>query len=261
MKKSYTSTITDYGYKKRVTTYSRDIQYDVPNTTESRLSYKDMNDLQKEYSDKRRINYYKKAIAELIEIAMMNDDLNIAITLTFREPVTSYDYAVAEWQLFLKRLRHVVKEPLKYICVWEYQKNRSQNLGMEHGGVFHFHCLMNLGYIDHGALEKLWGKGFVWGDKLSTENKRHSAIRYTMKYIVKEVVSRIESKEDIRGQRFYFTSNNLLKPKITRLPERVNIQDAIFEHMEEIIADASYNVINEYGEIVNHVDYVEYKER
>lgn len=258
--KTYTTKLTDYGYKERVTVYEKEIVYDEPNdTVEFRQRYEDMTDEKKAESDKRRIRYYKKAVAELVEIALMNSDLNAAVTLTFKEPITSYDMALAEWQLFLKRLRHVIKKPLKYICVWEYQQQRSKNLGIDKGGVFHFHCIMNIGFMEHSALEKMWGKGFVWIDKLSSDNKRENAIRYTTKYCVKEIISRIENNEDIRGQRFYFTSNNLARPITTILNKTLCIEDIIFEHMENIIKDVSYDVKNEFGFTVNHIEYVEYK--
>ncbi len=109
----------------------------------------------------------------------LDDDLNVVITLTFEKPVTSYSIALAEWQLFLKRLRHLCDKPLKYICVWEYQKQRSENLGITNGDVFHFHCLMNIGFIEHKKLEKLCGNGYVWIDSLSSDAKRHNAILYT----------------------------------------------------------------------------------
>lgn len=260
--KTYTTKVTDYGYKERVTIYEKAISYDEPNEAVAyRQRYEEMSDEKKAESDKRRIRYYKKAVAELIEIALMNDDLNVAVTLTFKDPITSYDMALAEWQLFLKRLRHVVKEPLKYICVWEYQQQRSKNLGIDKGGVFHFHCIMNIGFVEQSVLEKVWGKGFVWIDKLSSDNKRENAIRYTTKYCVKEIVSRIENNEDVRGQRFYFTSNNLLRPTTTILNEKLCLEDVIFEHMEDIVKDVSYDVKNELGMIVNHIEYVEYTKK
>lgn len=260
--KTYTTKVTDYGYKERVTVYEKEISYDEPNESAAyRQRYEEMTDEKKAESDRRRIRYYKKSVAELIEIALMNSDLNVAITLTFKKPITSYDMALAEWQLFLKRLRHVVKEPLKYICVWEYQQKRSRNLGIDKGGVFHFHCIMNIGFVKHSVLMKLWGQGNVWIDKLSSDNKRENAIRYTTKYCVKEIVSRIENNEDVRGQRFYFTSNNLSRPTTTILDEKLCLEDVIFEHMEDVIKDASYDVKNELGMTVNHIEYVEYTKK
>lgn len=258
----YKTKKTDYGYKQKVAVYSNPIRYGNKNPAPAngRQKYDDMSRIKQMISDDRRIRYYKQRIAELIEIAMMNPDLVTFVTLTFKEPVTSYDIALAEWQSFLKRLRHHNKDtPLKYICVWEYQKKRSQKAGIETGGIFHFHAIMNTGFIEHSELERLWGNGFVLINRINDGNGREKAIRYTVKYCIKEISERIEKGEDIRGQRFFFTSNNLLKPTVTTTGETVSIEDEIFEHMENIIRDGSYDIKNIREELINHVDYVEYK--
>lgn len=261
----YQSKITDYGYKEKVSVYNNSIKYDDEINTEnlglslSRTNYKDMTKSEKQKSDERRLRYYKRKVAELIEIALMNDDMNTVITLTFKDSVTSYNFALAEWQLFLKRIRHIGDHDLKYICVWEYQKQRGEREGIENGGIFHFHCITNLGYFDHSLLEKTWGKGFVWIDQLENAKKRETAIRYTVKYCTKEIAKRIENGEDIRGQRFFFTSNNLLKPTETVIDERLSLSDIIFEHMEDMIRDGSYSIRDANGRIINDVNYIEYK--
>lgn len=257
---TYKTKIVNYGYKEKVIVYDNPIIIgESINTDIERQKYQDMDTDKQKLSDQRRIRYYKKAVRNLIEIAMMNDDLNVVITLTFEKPVTSYSIALAEWQLFLKRLRHLCDKPLKYICVWEYQKQRSENLGITNGGVFHFHCLMNIGFIEHKKLEKLWGNGYVWIDSLSTDAKRHNAILYTTKYCIKEIVSRIENKEDIRGQRFFFTSNNLLKPSVKKISEALDLEEIIFCQMENMICDGEYYITNDDGLPVNKINYIEYK--
>lgn len=255
---TYKAKRTNYGYKEKVSIYNKAVEYGEDASccgASHRQRYIDMCISEQQKSDDRRIRYYRKKVAELTEIALMNTDLNTVITLTFRDSVTSYDYALAKWQLFLKRLRHLYKEPLKYICVWEYQKQRSQNEGITQGGIFHFHCLMNIGFIEHSTLEKLWGNGFVWVDSLKNGIKRLSAISYTMKYIIKEV---IENADD-RGKRYIFTSNNLLKPRITLISDSITKEDIIFEHLEDIIRDGEYELQDSEGKVINHVDYVEYR--
>lgn len=259
---SYKTKKVDYGCKEKIAVYTSPIKYGDRNPApiNGRQKYADMSKAKQMMSDDRRIRYYKRKVHELIEIALMNPDLRTAITLTFRNPVTSYGYAVAQWQSFLKRLRHLYPDtPLRYLCVWEYQKIRSRKKGIEKGGVYHFHALMNTGFIEHSKLERLWGNGYVWIDQLDHSRKREKAVRYTVKYIVKEVVSRIENGEDVRGQRLFFTSNNLLKPKVSVTDEAVNIEDVIFEHMENVIQDGSYELKNDKDEIINLVNYVVYK--
>lgn len=257
---TYRTKITDYGYKKKVTVYRQPITYNEhTDTSIDRKSYTEMTDEEKAASDKRRIGYYKKMVSQLVEIAMMNPDLDVALTLTFREPITSYNMALAAWQSFLKRLRHKYDFPLKYICVWEYQSARSKALEISSGGVFHFHCLMNIGFIEHEELVHCWGKGFVWIDHLNGDAKRKKAICYTTKYCVKEVISRIQSSNDIRGQRFYFTSNNLSRPTYQVSEDAADLDQITFDRMEHMLRDGSFDLTNEYGAIYNHIDYIEYK--
>lgn len=261
----YKTKITDYDYKERVAVYRRSIEYDdgtenfSSEGTGHRQKYVNMSESKRAESDARRLRYYKKKVHDLIEIALMNPDLCTAMTLTFRDSVTSYNYAVGAWESFLKRLRHFVDMPLKYICVWEYQKERSKKEGIKKGGVFHFHAIMNIGYFEHSVLEKVWGNGYVWIDQLEHDKKREKAVKYAMKYIVKELTKRIEAGEDERGERFYFTSNNLRKPKEKVVKERLNLDDLIVEHLENMIKDGCYEIKDNRGKTINRVEYIEYK--
>ncbi len=252
----YNTKITNYGSKEKVSFYKNPVAYgeDCTTSTTDRQKYIDMCKLKQQKSDDRRIRYYNKKVAELKEIALMNTDLTMAVTLTFKDSIISYDSALAKWQLFLKRLRHTHLD-LKYICVWEYQKQRSKKEGIENGGVFHFHCLMNIGYVKHNVFEKLWRYGYVWIDYLGNEAQRMQAVKYTMKYITKEVMENASQ----RGKRYIFTSNNLLKPKVMRVFDNLQKEQIIFEHMEDMIKDGEYDLHNSEGKVINHVDYVEYK--
>ncbi len=258
---TYSTKKIDYGYKEKIAVYANPVTYGKKNPVppDGRERYEDMAEHKKRKSDENREVYYKRKILELIEIAMMNPDLDVFVTLTFRDSVTSYDVAVAEWQLFLKRLRHLYKDTrLKYICIWEYQQKRSRREHIEKGGIFHFHALMNLGYIEHAVLERIWRQGFVFVQKIPDGEQREKTIRYTVKYCTKELISRIESGEDIRGQRLFFTSNNLLRPKAYPIEEKLNLTDIIFTHLEDMVTDGSYDIKDEHDEIINHVDYAVY---
>ena len=252
--------VINYGLKEKVLLYGKSVAYgdSCKISTSKRQKYQDMSALKKQVSDKRRINYYNKKVAELKEIALMNTDLNMAVTLTFKDSITSYDCAVAKWQSFLKRLRHLYPD-LKYICVWEYQKQRSKREGIEKGGILHFHCLMGgIGYLEHSTLEKIWSNGFVWIDYVGVgnENKRLKAVAYIIKYIMKEIKENVSE----RGKRYIFTSNNLLKPTIKLVSDNIQTkEDIIFEHMEDMIKDGEYDLHNSEGKVINHVDYLEYE--
>ena len=79
------------------------------------------------------------------------------------------------------------------------------------------------------------------------------------KYMVKSIQERIQSGESVRGERFFFCSKNLDKPKIEKLEERLSIQDLIFENMENIIRDGVYEIKDFNGKVINRMEFVEYK--
>lgn len=253
----YNTKVIDFNYKEKVLKYSTDIVYNT-NSIDSglpRRNYKNMSDQAKALSDKRRLNYYKHKLYDITEIALMNPDLDTMITLTFRHPVTSYDIALEEWKLFIKRLQYHCKKTgkldLKYIAVWEYQKKR--------GNVFHFHFLSNTGYIEHKTLEKLWGNGFVFISKIGkSEQDRRKAIGYTLKYCLKEIIDEVESGGS-RGKRYILTSNNLEKPTERKFLSEKTIDNIIFEHMENMLSDGQYYRTDDKGRKVGIVDFVEYK--
>lgn len=248
----YNCKVVDFGYKKTFFKYAKtiDMGYETYANTK-RTRYADMTDREQKKSDDRRLKYYRRMVRETIEISMMNDDLDNFITLTFANPVTSYDIAVEEWKLFLKRLRYYYPDrEIRYICVWELQKNR--------GDVYHFHVLTNLGYIEHSLLEKIWKKGYVFIRQLGSQEDRKRSILYCTKYLVKEITEQLENEKDTRGMRFIFTSNNLLRPISEKLKTDKQVEDVIFEHMEDIIRDGSFDMQTDRGKIINHVSFVEY---
>ena len=95
--------------------------------------------------------------------------------------------------------------------------------------------------------------------KLSSDDRRRKAIQYTTKYCIKEIISRIENNEDTRGQRFFFTSNNLSKPSVTKIKESLDLEEIIFSQMENMISDGEYCLTNDDGIQVNKVRFIEYR--
>lgn len=256
---SYNIKIVDYGHKEKTTVFTVPVTTGINSSAEKRQNYLKFSEEKKKESDRRRINYYRKKLAEIRDIAVMNEDLNSMITLTFKENITSYKEAVKEFHLAIKRLRYFLKkEDLKYICTWEYQEKRSEKLGITDGGVFHFHFLTNTGFIDHSELEKLWGNGYVWIEEIGTAEKRMKAIGYAVKYSIKEIMKQVE--KGMRGMRYIFTSNNLVRPVIkTSLDRSVTIDDVIFQNLENMITDGNYTHTLSDGTIANRMDYAIYK--
>lgn len=240
---AYTHKKIDYGYKAAMYFYENPVRS--CKASKYRTKYESMNEFQKRDSDLRRKAYYKSKTYELLEISLMNQDLKTFITLTFAENITNYDFALAKWQSFLKRFRKKVKKELKYICVWERQKR----------GAIHFHFLTNIDYIAFDDLDRTWGNGFVFINSVSKKKERKKVINYLLKYMTKEIMS----KTDTRGMRFFFTSNNLKKPKISKYNSLIIPEDVIFENLESIIKDDVYHIRNHEGRVINQVQKVVYK--
>ena len=212
----------------------------------TRKSYKEMSGEEKKNSDERRIKYYKKISSELIEVALMNP-FKVMVTLTFREDVQTYKIAINRWRNFMRRMKWKYGE-VSYICVWERTKKDR----------IHFHALLDLN-IKFDVLNDLWGYGYVWVSKIENGEGKLKSILYMTKYMVKSIQERIQSGESVRGERFFFCSKNLDKPKIEKLEERLSIQDLIFENMENIIRDGVYEIKDFNGKVINRMEFVEYK--
>lgn len=245
---AYQSKIVDYNYKKKVVSYALPIRTGGCNRAE-RKNYREMSMEEREKSDGRRIRYYKKVSSELVELALMNSSFKVMITLTFSEHITDYHTAIRCWKNFVRRLKYSFGE-FCYICVWERMKN----------GRIHFHVLLDLN-LTHGEVKRFWKYGkIVWVSRIKDGyNGRKQAILYMTKYMCKSIQERIQSGESIRGERFFFCSKNLEKPKIEKIEERLDIQEQIFENMEDIIKDGTYEIKDCNGKTINRSEFVEYK--
>ncbi len=248
IKIAYQTKIFDYKYKKKVVAYALPIRNGGCNRA-VRKNYKEMSVEEKEKSDERRIRYYKRVSSELVELALMNSSFKVMVTLTFNEHITDYHSAIGCWRNFVRRLKYSFGE-LRYICVWERTKQ----------GRVHFHALLDLN-LTHTELTKFWKYGkIVWVSKIKDgHNGRKQAILYMTKYMCKSIQERIQSGESVRGERFFFCSKNLEKPKIKKLEERMEIQDLIFEYMEDIIKDGVYEIKDFNGKAINRIEFIEYE--
>lgn len=210
---------------------------------EHRRKYSELSDHEKELSDRRREQYYKHKICELIEISKLND-LNCMVTLTFADNISDTKEAYKCLALFFDRFKYYLKkqnmDELKYICCMEYQKR----------GAIHYHLICNCSYIPFTALSKLWGNGFVYIKKI----KNDKAVAYALKYCVKNVM---QSSNERRKTRYIRTSNNLIKPAVITEWTNDTIDDAIIDNLEDIICDGSYTIKNYAGNIINNARYIE----
>jgi len=122
-------------------------------------------------------------------------------TATFKDNITSMDYANSEFKKFIKRIKYKYDD-FKYIAVVEFQKR----------GTIHYHMLSDFGYIEQKELEKIWGNGFVWIRDLLTSNNSKPVDNvgaYIVKYMNKNSIDK-----RLMGKKAYFTSRNLKRPEI-----------------------------------------------
>ena len=117
------------------------------------------------------------------------------LTLTFVENETDIKKCNLEFKNFIKRLKYQFKlNDLKYITVIEFQKR----------GAVHYHVMLNIPYIPHKKLEKLWKNGFVFVNKIKNVDNLGA---YLVKYMTKDTADK-----RLQGQKAYFCSRNLNKP-------------------------------------------------
>ena len=123
------------------------------------------------------------------------------VTFTFRENITDIKTANSKFTKFMRKFNRSLgfkNSQLKYVTVIEFQKR----------GAVHYHTLFfNLPYIKnmYDEMEKLWGNGFVISKKI---DKVKNLSSYVCKYMSKEI-----SDERLYGQKCYFASMNLTKPR------------------------------------------------
>lgn len=86
-----------------------------------------------------------------------NKDLSKFLTLTYGSENDNLKKAYKDFNLFIKRLKyHTGLKDIKFICVPEIQLKRERTYGV---GVWHFHVLANLPYINNDDLAVIWGHG------------------------------------------------------------------------------------------------------
>lgn len=118
------------------------------------------------------------------------------LTLTFAEHVTDIRGANYEFKKFRQRLEYKHKIKLKYVAVVEFQKS----------GRIHYHVIIfNLPYTDANELAEVWANGFI---KINAIDNIDNVGAYVVKYMTKDI-----EDERLKGEKCYFTSRGLKKPK------------------------------------------------
>lgn len=224
------STIEIYRYSDPVFSFSN--PYDKKNIN-AESSLENINDKEIVKSDnlnvynaiKRMERYYEQVRWDIARLVDTNfDNSTKFMTLTFKENIEDVSYTNNEFSKFIKRLNYKLykskKQLLKYIGVWEKQER----------GAIHYHVIFfSLPYIENSNLQKIWKHGFVKINKIDVDSIENRG-RYVSKYFSKNI--------DVKNwkQKSFFTSQNLVKPKIRRF----NSFEPI-EITENIIFSKEYN--------------------
>lgn len=121
-----------------------------------------------------------------------NNKYDKFLTLTFAENKTDIEECNLLFKNFIKRLKYTYKlQNLKYLAVIEFQER----------GAVHYHVLLNIPYIPHKDLQKLWGNGFVFVNAISHVDNLGA---YILKYMTKD-----NKDTRLMGKKAYLTSRNL----------------------------------------------------
>lgn len=131
------------------------------------------------------------------------------MTLTFAENMTDLKSANYEFKKFMQRLKRFHKIDMKYAAVPEIQQERYEKTGF---AVWHFHVIFfNLPYTRANKLSSIWGNGFI---KINRIDHVDNVGAYICKYMTKD-------NGELKGQKCYFTSRNLIKPQEIKDKQRV----------------------------------------
>lgn len=174
----------------------------------------------------------------------------VFITLTYQRehydnPKELYQFAsekkhVAE---FMKRLSRFLGEKLsgRWICKLEFQE----------GGWIHWHLiLLGTTRIQHSELERLWGHGYVWIERMNSKN-----IKYMAKYVAKgDGFPAFLYAEKPRSVKIIRTSKGFWnEPPVDRPPPKPKDEQFQLDAYRPIgeslrIADSTTVVVNDEGQ-------------
>lgn len=228
--KIYNTKIIESGDRLEIYKYQGYINTGVEsNNKEGRRGKAEIGEEQKEDNKiRRRKETLTEARNDIIRLISCNKDLNVFITLTYKDNFQDIKKSKAHLRLFFKKLRQD-HEALKYIYVLEFQER----------GAIHYHVLTNIKVdietagpgqrkkqqqkdLEIDYCRKYWSnRGFIDIRKLDQEGIRNVS-KYVAAYLVKDLL-----EIDLKGNRVYGYSDNLNKPIITTLESKASIEELI----------------------------------
>lgn len=154
--------------------------------------------------EKFAIQNLRRSRQELTRIVQCNGHLNKFLTLTFADDnMTDISITNKIFENFVKRLGRKYQD-FQYICVPELQFKRQIKFNLPKAPV-HYHLLCKLPYIRVKQIEKIWGQGFIWINRIDKISVLGS---YIAKYLTKDNITHFYRKKK------FFTSSNLKRPTV-----------------------------------------------
>lgn len=153
----------------------------------------------------------------------------VFLTFTFAENRTDIDSAWKDWEIFMRKMRYRFGK-LHALSVMEFQSR----------GAVHFHCIFfNLSpEIEKQErktreIAQLWGHGFV---DIERVRSARNVGAYVCKYLNKSVTD-----ERLIGKKFFSTTKNLIRPKLSTGEFAKHKMMRILEAGEvELLAETEY---------------------
>jgi len=165
----------------------------------------------------------------------------VFLTFTFAENVTDVDVANGHFTDFVKRLNYHYNTRFAYLAVVEFQAR-----GAVHYHTIFFNMALQVEEDERRTrtVAKLWHHGFVDIERVRSA-KRVGA--YVCKYLDKAV-----HDPRLLGRKAFFTSRNLLRPRLYR--EHEKIDKFLKSHTLEEVHKVEY--ASKHYQVVNYIQYV-----
>lgn len=213
----------------------------------------------------RKLNKSFEKLRCLINKNFQSNINELHVTLTYGEKMEDFDTASKDFKKFWEKLNYKYTD-LEYIRIIESQ----------HTGRWHIHVLIKShgnGYLflPKEELEKLWGHGYVWVDKMRNNDNigaYFTAILKNVDLFEKDSEKPNETKFIVKGarlnyypqgKRFYSYSKGIKKPECKRTTyseamKTLNLNDLVYKKAIEILITDDENEEPKTANTVLHME-------
>ena len=268
----YNLKIVKSGKRLEVFKYSLPIKNGIESKNKNgRKGKSEISDEQKKLNkENRRKQTLYNSRNNIIRLISSNQDLQMFITLTYKENIQDISLSKKHLKLLFKKLKRYYGD-IKYLYVFELQKR----------GAIHYHMLTNLNLLcdefdiktsksnhkksdqqkelENKFRNKFWKYGFVDIRNLKSEGNSNIA-KYVASYLVQDLLDL-----EMNGNRIYgYSAKTLDKPKFEKLETKDNIESLIQLDNYDLKFVNSYEIryINKlHQEVKGLVNYFDYQRK